>query len=476
MDLLKIDENLTLEELDKKHKKSKFWLIFKNVLFLFLIAFLISIFLLSNIAAYSQTKFATTIKKNPLINQISHLISSETKKLKGEKEGRTNILLLGYGGEGHDGPLLTDTIILLSYNYETKETAIVSIPRDMVVKTDNNTYKKINNLYSIGEYSGNNQGLAYTKDIISKNIGIPVHYAVAIDFFGFEEIINALGGVDVTVDNSFVDYMYPTENHKYQTVKFEKGDQHLNGERALQFARSRHGMVTGGTGFEGSDFARSERQFKIIKAVKDKVLSFSTLSNPQKVIKLFKILQNYITTDAESWEAMRFIETLRSMNQDNIYKKVLSDAPDSLLTNTTSAYDGAFILIPRNNNYNLITSFFQNIFNTEGAAKEEQKIEKEQSNIYILNGTKTTGLASTISNKLKAVGLEIQKTDNSPRQDASTTVIYDLSKNKNPETLKTIQSTILGARSTVLPDYLKDYENDKELDFLIVLGEDQLLK
>lgn len=470
MDLLKNDGNITLQELDKKHKKSKFWLIFKNVLFLFLIVFLLSIFLLSNIAAYSKTEFATTIKKNPLINQISHLISSETKKLKGEKEGRTNILILGMGGEGHDGPLLTDTIILLSYNYETKETALVSIPRDLVVKTDGSTFKKINNLYSIGEYSRNHEGLSYTKEIISKNIGIPIHYAVAIDFFGFEEIINALGGVDVYVDNSFVDYMYPTSNHKYQTVKFEKGEQHLNGERALQYARSRHGTVTGGIGFEGSDFARSERQFKIIKALKDKVLSFSTLSNPQKVIKLFKILQNYISTDAESWEAMRFVETLRSMDKDNIYKKVLNDAPDNLLRNATSTYDGAFILIPKNNDYNLITSFFVNIFSQENG----EKLEKEQSGIYILNGTKTVGLASTISSKLQKAGLEITKIDNSPNQEISTTVIYDLSKNKKPETLKTIQSTILGARSTALPDYLKDYKGDENLDFLILLGEDQI--
>jgi polyisoprenyl-teichoic acid--peptidoglycan teichoic acid transferase len=456
-----------LKSINKKYKKARVLLIFKNILFLFLLCFLGTVFFLSSMAANSESKFATTIKKNFLINQISHLISSDTKKLAGEEDGRTNLLILGMGGLGHDGAFLTDTIIILSYNYKTEETSMTSIPRDLLVQTEKNHFQKINYIYTAGERSDQTTGLEYSKIVLSKNLGIPIHYAVSIDFFGFREIIDALGGVNVYVKNSFIDYKYPTENHKIQTIKFEKGYQHLNGERALQFARSRYGTVTEGNGFEGSDFARSERQFKIIEAMKDKIISFSTITNPNKIIKLFQILNEYIDTDIETWEAIRFADILKSMNKEKIFNKVINDAPDNLLKSATSTIDGAFILMPKNNDYNLLHSFFNNIFETD-------KLEKERAIIQILNGTTQPGLAGSKSQLLLNTGLNVIKVGNTPNQNVETTVIYDLSNNKKPETLKRIQETILGARSTILTKDLEEYLYQDNLDFLIVLGKDQL--
>ncbi len=456
-----------LKKIGQKYKKSKIKLIIKNILFLFLLSFLGTILFLSNIAASSKSSFATTVKKNFLINQISHLISADTKKLAGEKEGRTNLLILGMGGPGHDGALLTDTIIILSYNYKTQETSMVSLPRDFLVRMKGNTYRKANYIYTAGEYYQKGEGLKYTKQVLSDNLGIPIHYAINIDFFGFKEIIDALGGVDIYIENSFVDYNYPTKNHKIQTVKFKKGPAHLDGERALQFARSRHGIVISGNGFEASDFARSSRQFKVITAIKNKIMSFSTISNPNKVVKLFKILNKYISTDIEPWEALRFMDILKSMDKNKIFHKVLNDAPDNLLKSATSTIDGAFILVPKNNDYSLIRSFFKNIFKID-------KINKEQASIQILNGTTRAGLASNKSRILINKGLNVIRIGNTPQQNTKTTIIYDLSNNQKPETLKKIQENILGIRSNVLPDELKDYLYQDNLDFLIVLGQDQI--
>ncbi|MCD4704938.1 LCP family protein [bacterium] len=459
------NEALDIQEIQKKFKKKKSRIIIKNVFFLFLVIFLLSIFLLSNFAARSESSIAQNIKKNPLINQISHLIAADTKKLKGETQGRTNLLILGMGGEGHDGALLTDTMIILSYNHDSHETSMVSIPRDMVVKTEKNLYKKINHLYTIGEYQEDETGLNYTKKITENNIGIPIHYSLAIDFFGFEEIIDALGGINVYIENSFIDYQYPTKNHKIMTVNFETGSQHLSGEESLQFARSRHGIVTSGNGFEASDFARSERQFKIIQAIKEKMLSFSTLTNPNKIIKLFQILKKYIETDIENWEAIRFVEFLREMDRDKIFNTVLNDAPGNLLRNATSTYDGAFILIPKNNDYNLLSSFFRNIF-------ESNELDKEQAKIHILNGTKIGGLASQSAQRLINLGINVERIDNSPNQNTTSTLIIDLSKNKKPETLNKIQEEIFGIRSNIIPEELKNYLGLEDLDFLIILGHD----
>ncbi len=461
-----VDKNYI--DIEKQYRKVKNKLIFKNMLFLFLVIFLTSIFILSNIAATSNSGFSQTIQKNSFIKQISHLIAADTKKLQGEKDGRTNILIMGMGGEGHDGPYLTDTIILLSYNYDTKEISMVSIPRDLLVRIDNGQYKKVNSLYTIGEQIKKGYGMKYEKEIVSKNIGIPIHYAMIIDFYGFKEVVDALGGVDVIIDNSFVDYQYPTYNHKVQKLIFKKGKEHMTGERALQFSRSRHGIITEGTGTEGNDFARSKRQFKIINAVKEKVLSFSTITNPSKIVKMFNILNKYIQTDVESWEAIRFAEILRTLDQKNILNSTISDAPDSILQGTTSTYDGAYVLIPRNYDYTNLKNYFLNIFEQ----KDARQIEEENPVIIILNGTDASGLASKVSQKLKSSGLEIRSLGNADKKNYETTIIYDLSKNKKPKTLETIQSLILGARSTAIPDELKN-TLEEGVDFLIILGKDQ---
>ncbi|MDD4289758.1 MAG: LCP family protein [Patescibacteria group bacterium] len=467
-----IDKN-DLSSVRREYKKSRFVFIIKNVLFLFLIGFLSTILALSVIASSSKSNLAKTIQKNSLIKQISSLISSDFRKLKGELEMRTNVLILGMGGEGHDGPLLTDTIILLSYNYSNNEIFMTSIPRDLIVKTENGMYKKINHLYSIGEANKKDGGLEYTKTNIESNIGIPIHYAVSVDFYGFKEIVDALGGVDVNIDNSFIDYQYPTKNHKVQTIQFTKGLHHLSGEEALQYSRSRHGIVIDGEGFEGSDYARSQRQMKIINSVKDRVLSFSTITNPTKISKLFKILNEYIETDVESWEAIRFVDILKQIDKTKIYNKIINDAPDNLLVSTTSTYDGAWILIPKNGNYGIVQDFFNNLFENQRTQNNTQQNNQENAIIYVLNGTKQTGLANKKAGILEMQGLKIAKVENAPTQNSTSTIIYDLSENKFPQTLKKIQEKISGIRTNTLPENLKDYLIEGNLDFIILLGNDQ---
>ena len=182
---------------------------------------------------------------------------------------------------------------------------------------------------------------------------------------------------------------------------------------------------------------------------------------------MFKILDKYIDTDIESWEALKFVDILRSMDKDKIFNKVLNDAPGNLLKSATSTLDGAFILVPKNNDYRLLHSFFNNIFETE-------KTEKEQAIIQVLNGTTQAGLAGNKSQLLLNAGLNVIRIGNAPTQDIETTVIYDLSNNQKPETLKKIQESILGVRSNILTEDLEEYLYQDNLDFLIILGQDQL--
>lgn len=210
---------------------------------------------------------------------------------------------------------------------------------------------------------------------------------------------------------------------------------------------------------------------KIISSVKDKILSFSTITNPNKISKLFKILNEYVKTDVETWEAIRFVDILKEIDKNKIYNKVINDAPDNLLTSTTSTYDGAWILIPKGGNFGIIQDFFKNLF--ENQDKISMQAQQENATIYILNGTDQSGLASKKAKILEAQGLTISRIENAPTKNSTSTIIYDLSNNKYPQTLTKIQNKIGGIRTNVLSENLKDYLMDGKIDFLILLGKDQ---
>src|SRR3989339_1116008 len=263
----------------------------KKKLPLFFIILIIISFLVANSLSADNNGFLSGVKNSYLVRQISNILSSKEKYLGGEKDDRINFVLLGMGGEGHDGPYLTDTMMIASFKPSTKEAAIFSLPRDMIVPLSQNDYRKINSIYSIGQ-SQNGQGGELVKEVLSRTFGIPIHYYAAIDFQGFVEMIDEVGGIEVEVENSFVDYQFPTADDKYQEVSFKSGQQEMDGLTALRFARSRHG-----NNGEGSDFARIKRQQKILLAAKDKVTSFNTLINPKKITKLYSLFTQYTATD-----------------------------------------------------------------------------------------------------------------------------------------------------------------------------------
>jgi anionic cell wall polymer biosynthesis LytR-Cps2A-Psr (LCP) family protein len=216
---------------------------------------------------------------------------------------------------------------------------------------------------------------------VSKILGQPIDYGIRIDFAGFVKAVDMIGGLDVVADNTFDDNIYPIEGKeadpcgkteadikaftdtasasaeqnlaiffpcRYQHVHFDKGLNHMDGIQALEFVRSRHALGT-----EGTDFARSARQQKVIKAVKDKVLSLGILLNPGKVMGLYDILQSSIDTDINQNEFDDFIRLAQQMKGAAITNTVL-DQGDSqtgrsglLINPNSSDYGGAWVLTPR---------------------------------------------------------------------------------------------------------------------------------
>lgn len=270
--------------------------------------------------------------------------------------GRTNILLLGIAGGIHEGALLSDTMIVASIEPKKKDVVFFSLPRDLWV-SDLNGGAKLNAAYAYGEFKRKGAGVILAKSITSDSLGIPIHYAMRIDFRGFERAVDEIGGITLTVDRSFDDYRYPIagkENDacdgdetyacRYEHVSFQKGTYVMGGAHALQYVRSRMG-----TNGEGSDFARSHRQQKVLAAFKQKVLSAATLLNPNRVVNLVETFGESVESDIKTEEIDDFAKITRELQSTAVRSFIIddSDNPPRLINPPADLYGGAWVLVPR---------------------------------------------------------------------------------------------------------------------------------
>ncbi len=486
-----------------------------------LIIFIIFIIVFSSSIVFSNEGLFKNLSKLNLVGQMGNLISSGDKKLQGEEADRVNILLIGGGGKNHEGGTLADTIILLSYKPSTKQVALMSIPRDLRVKTDQYGYSKINAITAYAEKDKSGSGGEALSRELETLFDTSIPYYVTIDFDGFEKLINEFGGVDVCVDNDLIDYQYPIRGRenawpiesRFEKLVIKKGCQHMDGKTALKYARSRHAM-----GLEGSDFARSARQQKIISAMKEKVISANTFINPKKINSLLTAYNENVTTNLQMWELLRLANIGKDVDSSTIINESLTNAADGLLY--SNMIDGAYVLLPKGGNFKIIQALWAEIFNTNrtkvdlpndknydiySIAKErnqssstasstkatttkatttapvvpkptnlyeEQPIEDltenyktEGAKIEIQNGTLITGWATTEKNKLTQKGFTVTKAGNAALRDYKSITIYDLSKGKYPQTVSELTKLYGGNVSLTPPASLKS-----SADIVIVLG------
>lgn len=346
----------TLEVKPQRHKKS-----FKTGILVFLFLLFLSPFIIAGaIFNYAGVEGYGEVLKSFISSNMSGINS---------ENGRVNLLILGVGGKGHEGAELTDTMIFASVSLTNHAVKLISIPRDTWIPE---IRAKINSAY----YWGNLQperggGLAFSKQIVSKVTGLPVNYALVINFSGFQDIIDTIGGIDVSVDNSFTDTKYPVagrENDmcggdttlacRYKTISFSKGITHMDGATALEFSRSREGDSG-----ENTDFARSVRQQKIISAVSAKVLSFGTIINPVKDYKILLTVKSSVETDLDPTAIGILAKTVLESRND-IKSQVL---PADLLVNPpiSSIYDRQYVLTPKlgNGRWEEINKWFSEVIN-----------------------------------------------------------------------------------------------------------------
>lgn len=327
---------------------------FRNVLFFVSVLVLLTIGYFAYGAVTTLGKITSgsgETSKSPL----AFLGKIKNTGLRGENEGRVNILLLGIGGQGHPGGQLTDTIMIASIDTNRKKIALISIPRDLYVPiSGQNIYAKINTAHSIGETNSKTGGGAeLSKKTVSEVFNLPIHYFVRLDFSGFVKLVDTLGGITVNVEKPIYDPYFPAVNMRdYQPFKISAGVQKLDGQTALKYARSRETT---------SDFDRARRQQQVLSAIRDKTLSSKTLTNPVKVTEILKILGEHVRTDLTLFDIERLMDLVKKSDTQNIITKVFDSSAEGLLT-SSSGSGGGYYLKPRTGNFKELQQAVKNIF------------------------------------------------------------------------------------------------------------------
>lgn len=410
--------------------------------------------------------------------QVTHLIASGNRQLNGGENDRINVLLMGIGGQGHEGPLLTDSLLLVSIQPSTGRAALISIPRDLFIPYPDGFWRKINEVYNEGEATEPGNGGAVATRTVSKVLGVDIPYFAVADFGGFKRIVDQLGGVHITIDQSFADPSYPKDDESgYKTVTFEAGGQWLNGTDALAYARSRHG-----TNGEGSDFARAKRQQKLLLAIKDRILSSNVLFNPITINNLVGEFGANIRTNIESWELFAFADLARHVNTEQITRTAISADPDGVLAEGTSNA-GAYILSPRGGDFNLIHQMVRNVFGQRDSALEPTRV-------MIENGTFSPETLAKAVADAKRLGFVVVGTRAAANRPVANTTLIDYTNGGKPTSKAALrmlfQPTIM---TNAMPTWLQPIANDytgkpaaatspllsqTDADFVVTIGGDNL--
>ena len=396
-----VSHHFSFKDLLKRKKKWHWYFAAPLLVFAFI---LISNVVLSVYDTASERNFTNKIL-NPVMGNFDR-----------DENGFINLLLIGQGGDGHDGGDLSDTIIVASIDTYTPNVVMISVPRDMWLDTDKfgasrineifrNTKNRLKAQFNIDEVVAREEATKIFMKEVEQIVNMKIPYFARIDFKGFTEIIDEMGGVDVYVEKDIYDEEYPDGNWGVELFELKRGNQTLDGETALKYARSRHG---------NSDFDRAARQQQVIQALKDKALSAGVLTSPRKIKGVLSVINDNFETNFELSELITLAFLGKNIQRDGIISAVLNDDWNArggfLGTPPRADYGGAFVLIPYSGeqNYERIHIFTDLLYNY----REFQGMVFE-----VLNGTNRGGLARKASNRLERYGFPIFSIGNTPGDD-----------------------------------------------------------
>lgn len=384
--------------------------------------------------------------------------------LNGEGDGRVNILLLGKGGPGHTAPDLTDTLIIASIDPIQKDAALLSVPRDFYVQVPGNGSMKINSVYATYKqqalYQGKSAkeadsiGIEAIEKTMSEVVGLPINYYVMVDFAAFKKAIDTVGGITINVEERLYDPTVAWENN-WDPLIADVGSQKFDGQRALLYARSRHGS-------SGGDFDRSRRQREVIVALKDKVFTLGTFGNPIKIAQLLNAFGSHVRTDLSIDNITRLYEIGEEIDGSKVESVSLTEKPDDYVT--TGNIGGLSVVLPKAGlyKYNDIQNFVRNKL-------KDGFIRQEDPKILVVNGTNTSGLASKYRKILRSYGYNVIGIADAPTRSYTQNVFIDRTDGVKKYTKRYMELRFKTEATRRLVDGIEP----GEADFVIILGSNE---
>lgn len=297
-----------------------------------------------------------------------------------EDKNTLAVLILGYGGRGHQGGYLTDVIQVAYFDFDTNKISFISIPRDLYVTLPDGTSGKINKAFTLGSKDDPiHSGAEVAKQMATAVTGVPIDAFISVDFIGFKVAIGGiLDGLEVHVSETLDDKWYPIDGKqqdscgkspeeiaeltntlsgfklesqfecRYEHIYYPVGTQHMEGGDALAYVRSRHGSA-------GGDFSRSKRQKDVLLAVREKLFTLEAL---KKIPKFFKTMISLTDTDLDIDTITTLVPKLEKTKKMEARSITLST--QNVFVNSKSNA-GAYIVVPKSglNNWEETRNFIQ---------------------------------------------------------------------------------------------------------------------
>jgi LCP family protein required for cell wall assembly len=305
----------------------------------------------------------------------------------------------------------SDTLILVRINPQGNWATMLSIPRDSVVSLPSGAFGKVNSAFSFGYYNaeklygaGTSEdagGGAAAAETMERFLKINVDYIAQVDFYGFERLVDSVGGILVDVKQTLVDPEYPTENHGVERIYIAPGVQLMDGKTALVFARSRHST---------NDFDRSKRQQQVLKAVLNQVRSRGLAANVSLLPNWISVLEQNVRTTLP----MSDISTMTDLA--------------GIVSRLDSSRIAQFSINPTDVRVdNVITSdIYWNESDIQVLVKKWQtgSTIPGVATLQVLNGSGQTGVAGSVSNNLAGQGFSVLSAGDNAG--TATTMLYDI--------------------------------------------------
>ena len=392
------------------------------------------------------------------------------EELEQDSFGHTNFLLLGTGTKDHDGGNLTDTIMVASLDRENKLVTMLSIPRDLYVDDELVGSSKINENYFKARtyYDSSTAGIEHMKERIEEIVGVPIHYWVKINFDGFKDLVDAIGGVDIDVPEAIYDPYYPKDGtYEYEPFSIAAGPQHLDGETALKYARSRKTT---------SDFDRAARQQQIIYAIKEQALATDVILSQQKIKSILSAIKANIETNIKVKEILTLGSFADEFTADQIAHRLIHDDPTQcggfVYTPIRQYYGGQFVLIPAGGP-EFLHLYSDLSLNTPNILPANDKL-------HILNGTPTAGVAGETKQVLQRFCFDVVRFGNARSNELNETPYHSKQRTdengdpieSEPISLVFLQKIIPGKVSTDIPQEYIDAGYFTQANLVIEIGSD----